>query len=525
MAPLESDTSVRVYACSGSPFSSFKPEVNVTEARDNTWHTSSIDGTGIDPNGKTVKFDKTTDDEFGNWQLTIDGVAYDPWGDFNVGKDQTTGDQTFEVEAYTNTFTWQDGQGVDWTVVDEEKDGVWTSTETGSNGDQRINTSTWDNTAQTSTWKEEYKSGDGIVHFTRIEVFDEKNGTSSTQTTGTSDHVGWEYLGEIFTAMDVTETRDSSWNTLTIVGTAVNTDGDTVTFGYEDNQVTIDGDVIGSQGHEDMAASGDNYDFTWSYFDGMGVEWTVVDKQDGEWWKSTETGSNGDTRMNKYKWDNDNDGKGDYNKFVSKYKSADETIKYKMVEKFYEDYKDLGETRSVLTYKGSSDHLGWDYIGQIYTDIDFRIVRDDNWNIVEVTTNKKDGNGDLLKDGFGNKLPATAKDGDGNAVEITSPYGQILIDGRDIYNLNNDFFDYNDGDIFDAGTGVYNEFDMHDDGSGNDIWEFDSYNEFGEAVSIVEKDIAGVWTTIETNNNTLAITTRAFSYDSGTGKEIETEIS
>jgi len=507
------------------PLDGIYTNVDVTEARDNTWHTSSIDGTGIDPNGKTVKFDKTTDDEFGNWQLTIDGVAYDPWGDFNVSKDQSTGDQTFEVEAYTNTFTWQDGQGVDWTVVDEEKDGVWTSTETGSNGDQRINTSTWDNAAQTSTWKEEYKSGDSIVHFTRLEVFDEKNGTSSTQTTGISDHVGWEYLGEIFTAMDVTETRDSSWNTLSIVGTAVNTDGYTVTFGYEDNQVTIDGDVIGSQGHEDIAASGDNYDFTWSYFDGMGIEWTVVDKQDGEWWKSTETGSNGDTRMNKYKWDNDNDGKGDYNKFVSKYKSADETIKYKMVEKFYEDYKDLGETRSVLTYKGSSDHLGWDYIGQIYTDIDFRIVRDDNWNIVEVTTNKKDGNGDLLKDGFGNKLPATAKDGDGNAVEITSPYGQILIDGRDIYNLNNDFFDYNDGDKFDAGTGVYNEFDMHDDGSGNDIWEFDSYNEFGEAVSIVEKDIAGVWTTIETNNNTLAITTRAFSYDSGTGKEIETEIS
>jgi hypothetical protein len=44
-------------------------------------------------------------------------------------------------------------------------------------------------------------------------------------TTGSADHIGWTYLGEIFTKINVTETRDSGWNTTDISGTAINADG------------------------------------------------------------------------------------------------------------------------------------------------------------------------------------------------------------------------------------------------------------------------------------------------------------
>ena len=47
-------------------------------------------------------------------------------------------------EAWVNTWEWQDGNGVTWTVTDKQDGDTWTSTEEGSNGDVRINSSAWD---------------------------------------------------------------------------------------------------------------------------------------------------------------------------------------------------------------------------------------------------------------------------------------------------------------------------------------------------------------------------------------------
>ena len=496
------------------PLDGVYTDVNVIETRDANWQTVSVVGSGFNTDGVSVTFGMEASDW--GFQITIDdgtgAIAYDPWASDNVHIDNATGVETMVKEDYSNTFTWQDWDGSTWTVVDEDVDGVWTSTETnGTTGDVRVHTSSWDDTTNTSTWSEKFTSGDGKVDFTRTETYNQ-DGSSSITTTGKDDHIGWDYLGEVYTDMDVTLVRDTGWNIVSITGVGTNTDGDVVKFDYDDGQITVDGDTIGQQDYGDDTKSADNFEYEWSYYDDMGVEWTVTDSQDGDWWESKEVSSNGDVRVNKSMWnelgDDDNgDGtidagagggdKGAYSKFVSKYKSSetdgsgDPLIKYKMVEKYYNDYEGSGDSRSVMIVKGTTDQLGWDYLGEVYSDIDFKIVRNNDGSIRKIAADEKDAQG--------NDVVASAVNESGTPVYFHKNNGEIFITedltladkGRSIYQMNDNFFDFDDqgGNEFEMETGQ---------------WEFDYQNQQGQTVSVVDKNTA-----------TDIITITADSYNAG----------
>jgi len=512
-----------------TPLDGVYTNVDVTEERDANWNNISVTGTGFNESNTQITFGLSSN----GWQLTMDdgsgAIDYDPWAqtDSYIDPDSIDySDPNFDQQSAdtwtSDPWTWTDWSGAIWTVIDVQEGNIWTTTETSDKGDVRVWMSTWDQETNTSTWSESFIAADGRVDFQRTETYNQ-DGTSSVTTTGKDDQIGWEYLGEVYTSMNVTLDRNINWETTGIRGTGVNAEGETVEFGFENNQITIDGDTIGNLDHGDQEKADDNFEYSWTYVDEVGVEWTVVDSQDGDWWKSKETSSNGDVRVNKSKWSDGDDDNGDgfinasdngsYSKFVSKFKSADEAIKYKMVEKYYDDYQGSGEARSVMVVKGTSDYLGWDYLGEIYTDIDFKVVRDGNWNVIKINTAQTDSNGDTLKDDNGDPLQATAKNANGVEVAITAGnYGEILIDGRDIYQINDDFFDFGD-------TGMA-DFEMQDDG-----WDYGyvDYNS-GVAFSVTESEVDGKWVTIETNDLTGEITKRISEYDPVTDKNTETEI-
>ncbi len=250
--------------------------VNLTIERDGDWNIRSVDGSGTNSSNESVEFGFSPNEN----QLIIGGELVS--GD--VG-------QTWE-----NTWEWQDGNGVTWTVVDKQSGDTWTSTETGSNGDVRVMASTWDDDAKTNTWSESFTNADESIDYIKTEVYDEFAGTSTMTTTGTSDHIGWMYIGETYTGINVVETRDSSWNTLTLSGTATNEAGDTVSFGWDAGEIIVDGNVLAMHGPGDFSMSADNFENQWTYFDHEGTEWTVVESQQGDTWVSVETNAYGDER-------------------------------------------------------------------------------------------------------------------------------------------------------------------------------------------------------------------------------------
>jgi hypothetical protein len=277
-------------------------------------------------------------------------------------------------------------------------------------------------------------------------------------TTGSADHIGWTYLGEIFTKINVTETRDSGWNTTDISGTAINADGESVDVSW-DGEMLIDGDALTIHGPEDFSMSADNYENSWSYVDHQGVEWTVTDSQQGDAWVSVEESEHGDKRVNKSYWNEDTS----ESKYVTKFKSADEDIKYKIVE----IYRDDGT--SVTKLSGKSDHFGWDYVGEIYSDIDIKIVRDANWEIIKVVAKDTDSEG--------NDQMATAVNASGNSVNVTKgDYGQdILIDGISIYQMGGDFYQ-------DFSAEDFAFMDQMDTGS----WEYEYQDFEGRTIVVTE---------------------------------------
>jgi len=429
--------------------------------------------------------------------------------------------------GYSNSWSWQDDyQQIVWVIEDQDINGTWVSTETGytlasfvdidnpgtATGDVRKMTNEWNESSNSSIFTEEFTSSDGNLDFKRVETYDDNStpndytdDSSTVVITGKDDHLGWEYLGESFTSMNVTLVRDENWNTTSISGTGVNADGDTVEFGYDDGQITVDGDSINSnQDYGDQSKSGDNFEFTWDYYDEMGVQWTVKDSQDGDWWKSVETSSNGDVRFNKSKWsefgeDDNDDGyvnstdkdvtidgttyavdNGAYSKLVSKYKSAetdangDPVSKYKMVEKWYDNYKGTNEQRSVMEVKGTTDMLGWDYLGEVYSDIDFKIIRDGNWNIQKIVAASNDVSNASAVNEAGTTVYFHSNN---NEIFITED--ATLVDkGRSIYQMNDDFFDFGDG-------GNADEFKME-----NDQWEYSYQDNSGNNVEVVDKNTA-----------------------------------
>ncbi|MBT5235515.1 MAG: hypothetical protein HOM18_09485, partial [Candidatus Marinimicrobia bacterium] len=339
------------------------------------------------------------------------------------------------------------------------------STETGSNGDVRVMESTWDDTNKTNTWSESYTNADKSLDYTKTEVYNETTQTSTMTTTGTSDHIGWMYVGEIFTNMNIVETRDANWNTTGLSGTATNAAKETVNFGWDDGEITLDGDILSIHGPGDFSMSADNFQNEWTYFDHDGIEWTVVESEQDGTWVSEETSENGDVRVNSNYWDND----AKESKNVTKFKSSDGDIKYKMTETWAEDGS------SVLEVLGDTDHIGWDYVGQVFTDIDVVITRNSNWEIQTV----KNSDGDA----------ATAKDQGGQSVTLSfDANNDITIDGVSIYRLGDDFFK-------DFDTNMMGQLDQMQTGS----WEFEYNNQEGHLIKVVEESVATDIVTIKTD--------------------------
>ena len=494
------------------PLDGIYTQLSVTETRNSNWETTGITGSGIKDNGDgtstTITFGMQTTDW--GFQITLDNgdgngpQAYDPWAQGDTTGQTGNATDGNNDHSYSNTWSWQDDyMQIVWVVDEQDDNGTWTSTETGytldsfadidhpgtATGDVRKFTNSWDDANSTSSFIEEFKTADGKLDFVHTETFN-ADGTTTVVITGKDDHIGWDYLGESYTDMSVTLVRDVNWNTSSVIGNGKNADGDTVKFGYDDGQITVDGDSINSnQDYGDKTTSGDNFEFTWDYYDDMGIKWTVTDSQDGEWWKSVETSDNGDVRVNKSMWndgDDDNSGaidgdeKGPYSKFVSKFKSgevdingnSDPLIKYKMVEKYYENYEGSGDQRTVIQVKGDTDMLGWDYLGEVYTDIDFEIVRDGNGIIKHISTSDD------------NAIDASATNADGvkvyfyksdtNKHDIFISENADLSNGRSIYEMNDDFFDFGDGNS--------DKFKMD-----NDQWNYDFTDHQGNNVSVVDK--------------------------------------
>jgi len=419
--------------------------VNITIQRDNDWNIQSIEGFGTNAAEESVEIGFSANEN----QLVIGGelVAAD------IG------------HTSENTWEWQDGEGVNWTVVDKQSGNTWTSTETGDNGDVRIFESTWDDTNQTNTWSESYTNADKSIDFVKTEIYDENLGTSTMTTAGASDHIGWMYIGEIYTNMNVVETRDENWNTVDLSGTATNSEGDTVSFGW-DGGITIDGDALSTHGPEDFSMSSDNYQNEWSYSDHNGIEWTVVESQQGDVWVSEETSEFGDIRVNSNYWDDD----AQESTFVSKFKSADGVIKFKMSETWSNDGS------STMSIQGDTDHIGWDYAGQIFSDIDVVISRDSEWNITSVESS---GGG-----------IATARNEKDEEVEISfDDNNDITIDGVSIYRLGDNFYNDFDQDMLD-------QLDQIQTGS----WEFEYTNEHGSLIKVVEEVVVTDIVSIKTND-------------------------
>ncbi len=494
------------------PLDGIYTQLSVTETRNSNWETTDITGSGIKDNGDgtstTIAFGMQTTDW--GFQITLDNgdgngpQAYDPWAQGDTTGQTGNATDGNNDHSYSNTWSWQDDyMQIVWVVDEQDDNGTWTSTETGyalasfvdidnpgtATGDVRKSTNSWDDANSTSSFIEKFKTADGKLDFVHTETFN-ADGTTTVVITGKDDHIGWDYLGESYTDMSVTLIRDVNWNTSSVIGNGKNADGDTVKFGYDDGQITVDGDSINSnQDYGDKTTSGDNFELTWDYYDDMGIKWTVTDSQDGEWWKSVETSDNGDVRVNKSMWndgDDDNSGaidgdeKGPYSKFVSKFKSgevdingnSDPLIKYKMVEEYYENYEGSSDQRTVIQVKGDTDMLGWDYLGEVYTDIDFEIVRDGNGIIKRISTSDD------------NAIDASATNADGvkvyfyksdtNKHDIFISENADLSNGRSIYEMNDDFFDFGDGNS--------DKFKMD-----NDQWNYDFTDHQGNNVSVVDK--------------------------------------
>ena len=419
--------------------------VNINIERDNNWNIQSIEGTATNSADQTVTLGFSPNEN----QLTIDGqlVAAD------IG------------HSFENTWEYEDVQGVNWTVVEEHKGNTWTSTETADNGDVRVYSGSWDEENQTNTWSESFTSADGAIDFVKTEVYNENTQTATITTTGKSDHIGWKYIGETYTNINVTEAMDSNWNTTSLSGTATNAAGEVVTFGWDDGEITVDGAVLAIHGPGDFSMSADNFQNEWSYFDHEGIEWFVVESQKGDAWVSEETSEFGDERVFSNYWDDD----AQESTNITKFKSADGDIKYKLTETWSADGS------STLTVEGDTDHIGWDYVGQVYTDIDVVITRNSNWEIQSVTNSD------------GGTATATDPDSDEKLEISFDANNDITIDGVSIYRMGDDFYKNFDQDMM-------NQLDQMQTGS----WEFEFTNHEGHLIKVVEESVATDIVSIET---------------------------
>ena len=95
-----------------------------------------------------------------------------------------------------------------------------TRTETATSGTQvgakRVETHTWDHDTQTQTMTEIVTDSDAnsnaiISDATRVQTFTEGGGSSEV-ITGSTNHIDWMQLGEIYTNLNLTITRDGDWN-------------------------------------------------------------------------------------------------------------------------------------------------------------------------------------------------------------------------------------------------------------------------------------------------------------------------
>ena len=290
------------------------------------------------------------------------------------------------VEEYSNVYTWEDWEGITWTVVDKDVGGVWTSTSTSTAGDVRINTSSWDDVTQESTWSEQFIKADGTINFTRIEtsIWEGDNAGTTIVTTGTNDHVGWMYLGGIYTDISATETVDAYWNTTSLTGTAKNLEGIEVniTYNADNYELLIDGkSVFNDYSFDDYFSETNEYEWT----DWDGTLWKVSEQDENGTWTTTETAydetgttATGDVRIYTSSWD-DTTQTSVWSEAVT---SQAQGLNFTRVETSVWDGINDGTT---ITTTGDSDYVGWQYLGEIYTGLNVTETMDANWNTLSIT--------------------------------------------------------------------------------------------------------------------------------------------
>jgi len=369
------------------------------------------------------------------------------------------GDESY-TEIYSNVWSWEDYDGVIWTVVDKEENGAWSSTETGSNGDVRVHSSSWDPNTQISTWSETFHNSDSSINYTRTET-QNPDGTSSARLTGSIDHLLWIPLDGIYTSVDVTETRDAFWNTINIAGTVTNPNSEVLAVTYSsDGEILVGGEsMFDVGGFDDHFQQSNEWEWTdeWS-----GTTWRVVEESDVDGkWVMTETAyrdddgdgtaetATGEMRSNWSSWDESTQ----ESTWSESYRSEDGTIDFQRVE----TWNDSDGTSSE-TITGSNDHIAWYYLGDVYTNINVTVDRDANWNTTSIS-------GSVMKDGA--------------TLIVSFDDGDILIDGESL-----DDMDERDDNFQDGGT---NEWSWTD-------WDDVTW-------TVTDEQIGNTWTSTEIGSN------------------------
>jgi len=380
-------------------------------------------------------------------------------------------------ETHSNVYTWEDWEGTVWTVVDKDVDGTWSSTQTGSNGDTRINSSTWNNSTQTNTFTEVFTSSSRGINSTMVEESG-PNGATKTYT-GTADGIGWMPLHEIYTSMNVVETLDQYWNTTNITGTAVNSDKETVTFTYANNELLIDGESIQMDfGFDDHFASDQTNEWEWTD-DWNNTIWAVVEKDVDGVWTSTETayqmnddGSRGDATGNSRTSSSSWNDTTKVSTWTMHEVNLEMGFDFTRAETWNEE---TGLSSETIT--GTFDQIGWYFLGQTYDGINATVERDANWNVTNISGTVQD------------------PDNSSATLAVTFSNNDILIDGESVSDMQDNQPHFKEGEA--------NEWSWTD-------WEGVTWNVVDEekATDIVSIIANGskIVLTFDVDNNTLLST-------------------
>ena len=311
---------------------------------------------------------------FADGGLTIGGDAYQSGGDDRSNLMQ---------EAFVNTWTWEDGNGVTWTVTDKQDGDTWTSTEEGSNGDVRINSSAWDSDINNYVNTTSFKSGSDDRDYSIRETWSD-DGSSTELIKGSIDEINWIHLGEIYTDVEVTVVRDQNWETQSVTGSGTDADGVTADFGWNTYtyELSFNGVAIVGGGYGGDYQEQASWESTWEWIDWDGTTWTVIESQVGDVWTSIETSSSGAERIFKSSWDPIKQ-VSIWSESYDEDSSVDATEGGHLDFTRVETYNPNGTSSETIT--GSTDNIAWYPLHDIYTNVSVTLERDASWNIYKVS--------------------------------------------------------------------------------------------------------------------------------------------